>query len=78
MTSDIKIGDYYVSIINGTSTCLALGPFPDNHTAALARVDEVNDYVSEHYPGGWFYAYGTLRVIDGDHRPGTLNEVLGV
>ena len=75
--SDIKAGHYYVSIVNGTRKCLALGPFTNNHTAALSQVQRVNDYVGEHYPGGCFYAYGTCRVITNSPPEGKLNKQLG-
>ena len=76
LTSDVKNGHYYVSILNGSRKCLALGPFTNNHIAALSQVEQVNDYVSEHYPGGWFYAYGTCRIVTNNPPAGILNKQL--
>ena len=72
--SDIKIGNYYVSVLDGSRMVLALGPFVNNHFQALEHVNAVNDYVSKHDPKGHFYAYGTVRMTT--NRPGKLNSVI--
>jgi len=71
---DTKKGSYYVSVIDGSRYVLALGPFINDHQAALDRVDAVRDYVRDHDPRGHFYSFGTART-DSD-RPGKLNAIL--
>lgn len=74
---DNKPGFYYVSIISGDKTLLAVGPFVDNHGLALAMVEPVRAKVAKmgdpHEP--WF-AYGTCRT-DEDAGPGKLNAAMG-
>jgi hypothetical protein len=75
---DTALGNYYVSIIHETKgTCLALGPFPNDHAAALACVDEVRSYCCEregrmHFDCKW----GTVRMADTFTTPGKLNHHL--
>jgi len=76
---------YYVSILDGTRSAFALGPFA-THDEALAHVNEVTGFVTERDPRGPFYAYGTARAsrpystdLRGylPYRPGKLNALLG-
>ena len=69
---------YYVSVMDGGRTVLALGPFRE-HDEALANVQRVNDEVVARWnPEGRanFYAFGTTAMIN-YHQPGKLNAVLG-
>jgi hypothetical protein len=81
---DTKPGDYYVSVVDRGSndgrgrTALALGPFPNDHAGALARVDEVRSYVTGADPRATWWAFGTVRIDSADGNPvGKLNEKLG-
>lgn len=77
MKPDTKPGDYYVSIVDGRRTSLALGPFRDDHAAALASVDRVRSYATERFTAAAFWSFGTCRVDHADTNPlGKLNEVI--
>lgn len=76
-TPDTKPGDYYVSVIEGGRTALALGPYRDDHAAALARVDEVRRYCVGYGGRVAFASFGTCRLDAADENPaGRLNDVL--
>jgi len=74
---DTRPGNYYVSIIDGSRTSLALGPFP-THEAALLQVGEVREFLKDD-PMAAFYAYGTARLMDEvEPHIGILNdEIIG-
>jgi hypothetical protein len=60
---DPRWGDYYVSIRDGQRTCLALGPFTNDHPSALTAVARVRKYVQNTRLDPFAtYAYGTVRV----------------
>lgn len=71
---------YYVSVLDGPHSVLAVGPFAE-HSEALARVDDARYVILDRYnPGGraHWYAYGTAVVHGPVRRPGLLNAELGV
>lgn len=72
---DTRPGFYYVTVMDGPRAALALGPFENDHRAALDRVDDVKRLVQERTPRGWFYAFGTSRA-ESDLGPGKLNGEL--
>jgi hypothetical protein len=54
---------------------LLLGPFPNDHKGALARVDEVRRVACDLDPKGIWYTYGTARIDARDNPPfGILND----
>lgn len=65
---------YYVSVIDGSKSVLALGPF-NTHGAALAEVERTMAHVQATYKDAHWFGYGTSRVLTS--RPaGKLNDVL--
>ena len=66
---------YFVSILNGSKHCLALGPFTTKGEAE-ARVDDVWSYCAVTFAESAFYAYGTCKVTSINLPPGKLNEIL--
>lgn len=73
--ADPQPGNYYVSVVDGGQHVLALGPFVNDHQAALDQVDRVKALVEERDPRGHWYGYGTAR--SSSSRPGKLNAELG-
>lgn len=73
---DTKPGNYYVSVIDGPRSALLLGPFENDHAAALAMVDKVRAKAEEVDPRASWYAFGTCR-MDAS-RPGRLNAEFGL
>lgn len=76
---------YYVSVLDGTRSMFALGPF-ETHAEALAHVADVDTFLTKHDPRGPFYAYGTSRATRPysptlrtfkPYEPGRLNGFLG-
>lgn len=73
---DTKPGLYYVSAMNetGRKWVPLLGPFRDNHAAALAKVDGVRTLACDLDPRGTWWSYGTARIDYQDSPPqGRLN-----
>lgn len=73
---DTRPGAYYVSVIDGPRAALLVGPFINDHAAALSLVDAVRVKACDLDPRGVFYAYGTCRLpLEGEAapRPGSLN-----
>lgn len=77
---DDKRGAYYVSAISHTDrVALVLGPFIDDHAAALERVDEVRRYCTRAYSDTAFARFGTCRLDLAPTLPtGKLNDRFGV
>jgi hypothetical protein len=78
-TADNKPGEYYVSVVHGPRKGLLLGPFTNNHQAALDMVDTVRTKAEELDAMAVFYAFGTVRL--NDHHPvhaGSLNRYFGL
>lgn len=73
-TPDTKPGAYYVSVIDGNRRALLLGPFKDDHAAALAKVDSVRKKAEELDPRAVWYAFGTCRIND-DHAAAPLGKL---
>lgn len=75
-------GNYYVSVRDPDAHdglyWLLLGPFKDDHAAALARVDEARAYCLANDGSGkaHFMAYGTCRMAHSYAEPGRLNAAL--
>lgn len=77
---DNKSGNYYVSVIRANGHKpefrLLLGPFRDNHQAALDRVAAVRDKAQALDPKATWYAFGTARTEPEHDAPGSLNDEL--
>lgn len=59
---DTAPGNYYVSVRNDKGEYrLLLGPFPNDHAAALAEVDKVRLYANQNDPKSVWYFFGTAR-----------------
>lgn len=76
---DTRPGNYYVtwreSEAPGSPFGFCLGPFKDDHAAAIARVDEVRAIYAEHDPGRTaFTFFGTARAPDGYDKPAVCNR----
>ena len=72
---DTKPGNYYVSARrdDGDFRCL-VGPFRDDHGAALALVDKARTIALDLDPRAPWYSYGTLRMGYDYDKPGVLND----
>lgn len=71
---DTQPGEYYVTVVDGPRASRLLGPFTNDHRAALGMVDAVRAKAEECDPRAFWYAYGTARFPLGDNRPGVLNS----
>lgn len=74
---DTQPGEYYVSVRDGGRTGLLLGPFTNDHKAALDLVEKVRTKAEELDPRAVFYAFGTVRLEGNDKVPiwaGSLNK----
>lgn len=60
-TPDNQPGNYYVSTRDGGRFALLLGPFRNDHQAALDMVDAVKEKYQEIDSKGVFYSFGTAR-----------------
>jgi hypothetical protein len=67
---------YYVSCIDGDRFSLLAGPFSE-HESALALVQRATTLAWDLDPKGPWYAYGTVKMIDGRYI-GKLNDHLDV
>lgn len=79
--ADTTPGEYYVTVIDGTRWATLLGPFTNDHQAALDMVDAVREKAIELDPKAHFYAFGTCRIEGNDKVPvraGTLNRFFGL
>ena len=74
-TPDTKPGNYYVSVRrdNGDFRCL-VGPFRDDHSAALALVDPARKIAQDVDPKAAWYSFGTVRTEYSYDKPGILND----
>ena len=70
---DDKPGNYYVTMVDGARRALLLGPFPNDHRGAQARVDAVRQKTAEVDPMSAFYGFGTCRMPADYMKPGRLN-----
>lgn len=66
-TPDTKPGAYYVSVVRGSDWRPLVGPFINNHAAALDLVDAARDKAMSLDPRAVWYAFGTVRI---DIEPG--------
>ncbi|WP_293000011.1 hypothetical protein [Nevskia sp.] len=79
-TPDTQPGAYFVTARSddGATFWPMLGPFVNDHAAALAMVDKARDKATEIDPRAWWMAWGTTR-LDADHpaaaKPGRLNPL---
>jgi hypothetical protein len=73
--TDTKPGNYYVSVRrdDGDFRCL-VGPFRDDHPAAIALVDKARAVAEQLDPKAVWYAFGTLRTAYDYDKPGILND----
>lgn len=74
---DTKPGNYYVTAIDGGKTAILVGPFPNNHQAALDKVDIASDYAQKLDDRAYFWAFGTARFPLEFTKPGILNAFVG-
>lgn len=77
---DTKPGDYYVTAVDGQRVARLLGPFRNNHAAALAMVDRVREHAYQLDPRSHWYAFGTARWDTDETKPvktGVLNRHMG-
>jgi hypothetical protein len=63
-----------VSARSGDKHWLLLGPFVDDHAAALRMVEPVRALANQHEPRSAFYAFGTCRYQPGETQPGSANR----
>lgn len=79
--ADTRPGEYFVTVSDGPRWAKMLGPFTDNHQAALDMVDAVREKAIKLDPFAHFYAFGTARIEGGDKVPiraGRLNAYFGL
>lgn len=58
---DPRPGYYYVSVLDGPRSAGLRGPFVDDHTGALAAVDDARRELCLLNPWAAFWAFGTCR-----------------
>ena len=78
---DTRPGEYYVTAFDGSRYAKLLGPFTDDHQAALNHVEKVRAKAEQIDPRAVFYAFGTCRIPPGDSvqvRAGVLNRYFGL
>lgn len=69
---------YYVTMAReGRGVARLAGPF-DTHDEALAHVDRAREEAEKADPRASFDSFGTAGVVSDDHRPGVLNQRLGI
>lgn len=69
---------YYVTMArDGVGVARLAGPF-NTHDEALANVDRVREEAEKADPRASFDSFGTAGVVSDNHRPGVLNERLGI
>lgn len=74
---DARPGDYYVTVIDGTSPGFLLGPYVDDHVSALTAVNRARAYVQKRYPRAAWWSFGTSRLDSAPGNPlGKLNGIL--
>jgi hypothetical protein len=73
---DNKPGNYYVSVMrDGASWRPLLGPFENDHAAALGWVDAVRKKAEDLDPRACWYSFGTVRLEPDAAAPaGMLNK----
>lgn len=73
---DSKPGNYYVSVRKGSGDWrVLLGPFKNDHAAALAWVDKAQAKAMDLDPRACWYYYGTVRLeLDAALPNGALNR----
>ena len=72
-----KEGAYYVTVRDGKRTAPLLGPFIDNHQAALDMVYAAKEKAIELCRDAVWYEFGTCRLPNDDSVPiryGSLNK----
>lgn len=79
---DPQPGLFYVTVIDrhgndGTGRVgFVLGPYVDDHAAALAAVPDARRHIERGYSRACWWAYGTARLDHGSTTPqGALNDV---
>lgn len=77
---DTALGHYYVTAIRDNRHAFLLGPFTNDHAAALSRVEEVRELANRLDPRSHFDAFGTAKLsIDLIGVPkGRLNSHMGL
>ncbi len=75
---DTQPGNYYVSAMDpGTGNSWpVLGPFPNDHAAALSAVAEATAFCQAHHPRSIWFSFGTVRMDTTYLKPGTANAHL--
>ena len=81
-TADTREGAYYVTVIDGDKSAKLLGPFINDHQAALDMVDAVMQKALELFPSpAQWAAFGTCRFPSDDSvvvRAGSFNKYFGL
>ena len=77
-TPSTKQGNFYVTVIRGSRVALLLGPFENDHAAALRMVEPVRKEAEARDPFMVFDAFGTTGYFDGTNKPGALNAAFGL
>ena len=75
--ADTKPGEYYVTVVDGNRYNFLLGPFTNDHQAALDHVEAARKKAQELDPRSAFYTFGTARLPSDDSVPircGRLNR----
>ncbi len=64
--------------LDGKRHAVLAGPFRDDHQGALDTVEAAKRLAQDLDPKAVFYGFGTARTDYAYHRPGVLNERLGL
>lgn len=78
---DQQPGEYYVSVIDGNRKALLLGPFTNNHQAAIDHIEIARELAYQFDPRSHWYAFGTCRLPGDDSVPiraGKFNHLLSL
>jgi len=77
-TPDTKPGGYYVTMVRDGRVAYLVGPFINDHAAALRAVEPARIAAAKIDPFADFDLFGTAR-LDFEHcRPGALNAAFGL
>jgi hypothetical protein len=80
-TPDTRPGAYFVTMEYDGRFYRLLGPFDNDHAAALAKVDAVRTKANELDPRAAFAGFGTCRLPNDDSVPiryGSLNKLFNM
>jgi len=73
---DLRPGHYYVTIIDGPRYGFLLGPYHNNHAAAIRDINLARELAHEVDPFSDFASFGTARIpLEMKPRVGVLNDM---